>query len=439
MARHLIQPSKVELYECSINGYNFVDPTGKAVFNVKEFRIYEDICKFYFTGQLVIETVLNTYDQYLFPTAPVVITFHCPRSDGGRSKLYTETFRVYSYDSRAMPARKASALIEHTISLIGQEYYNDKHNVVTQNNKNTTGTEVAKGIHTQYVKAGNGDARNDIPGKGMIANDTSAHQTINKKPSKAIHDVLDRTVFPGYPSSAPVYYRDKPGHKIEPLQYIMENGPDAGGFIHIPIEGSSFTEVALGYNNIIDLKPLAPASETSAAVSAGLMSGILSSASHLDIESGKMKDRSGNKIQNSAFGMLSSKGAAFSSAKGLNSGIKSIRGGMDILHIINNLHQFKEIDKNGPGGYNVAQEAFLTALGYSQKYWVSVPGQSGNLVTCGNRIRIVFPINTSLVFKTLFVPRLIHEVRLTNTINTNRRQNTYEAKTEIYGVEWLGA
>lgn len=425
----LIQPTKAWLKNVSVGGRSWIESDATIQFNVREFRIFEDVCKSYFTAQLVIETYLNNYENFLFPSAETIISFECPRSDGVTTKTYTEKFRVYSYESKAMSGG-ADVRLEHTISLIGQEYYNDRHNVVTENHKLTTGTAVAKQIHDRYIGA-NGNLDVKVPSTGHIANETSAHQIINKKPIKAIHDVLDRCVFGSYKSCAPTYFRNKPGYVIAPLQMLLESAPVTGNFIHVPAQGSSIADIMLGYHSVIHLRPMSPAGEASAGARTSDISGLLKSATFLDLETGSTIDRAGKIAQAAA-------GATGSTKEVLQGATKGIRGGSDILNVINNLHQFKQIDKNGPGRYNVSQEALITAITYSQKYWVSVPSQSGLQVTCGDRIRVVFPINDRLTVKTLFVPRLIHECRLTETVGPDNKRKgvSVNAKTELYGVQW---
>ena len=93
--------------------------------------------------------------------------------------------------------------------------------------------------------------------------------------------------------------------------------------------------------------------------------------------------------------------------------------------------------KNGPGGFNTAEDRFITQLTYAPKYWVSVPMQTGLNVTCGERIVVLYPTGTQndiLVAKTLFVPRLIHELRFTE--GKDRKPVAVQGITDFYGVDW---
>jgi len=100
---------------------------------------------------------------------------------------------------------------------------------------------------------------------------------------------------------------------------------------------------------------------------------------------------------------------------------------------------------HGVGGHeylmrqaNEHPQAFLTLLGYTQKYWVSVPMQSGLNVTCGSRINMLHPIvedgRPKQVRKTLFVPRLIHEIKFTEGVK--REPLVVNGITDMYCVHW---
>lgn len=425
----IIQPTKAGILNCEINGVSYLDNT----YHIKELRVYEDICKAYFTSQLVIETSLNVYEDFLAPTVPVIFTFEAPRSDGGPTKKYTESFRVYSYDSKPLSGG-ADARMEHTINLIGQEYYNDRHNTVEASFANELGSTAVSKIHNQYMSV-NGGLRMLMPSLGMIGKELSPHQVQNKKPIKAIHDILDRMVYGQYKSSAPVYFRDKNGYVVAPLQHILENGTIAENFKHIPAQGAFLAETMGGYNNVIHMRPLAPPGETSAGASGGDIGNLMKSSSFFDL-------KSGNYIPNiNAFSKLldldfvkNTPGLSKRVQEMIAQANKNKYGGRMMFSMLDELLQNRQVDKNGPGGYNTTQEAFLATLSYAQKYWVSVPLQTGVNVTCGQRINVIYPINDKLTAKTLFIPRLIHELRLTQ--GEKREPLNVVGTTDFYCVLW---
>ena len=432
----VIQPTKTVLFQCEINSLPFINPDGTNNFHVKELRIYEDICKTYFTGQLVIETALNTSELFLQPTVPVFIGFQAPRSDGVKAVKYREKFRVYSYDSKPIGGG-ADARIEHTIQLIGQEYYNDRHNTVQINIANRPGTEGARQIHDQYIEV-NGGLQIPFPSTGMIGQQQKPHEVKNMKPVKAIHDILDRLVFAQYQTCAPTYFRNKPGYVIAPLQYLLEQGQITENFKHVPAQGASLAQTMFGYNNIIHLRAVAPAGESSAAASAGEISGMINATSFFDVKTGNYNNNLdiGSKILNLPF-INKIPNVKSKIQQLLNQSQRGRYGARMIFAMLDELMQARSVDKNGPGGYNQKQEAFLTTLNYTQKYWISVPLQTGSNVTCGTRINIQYPINDRPQEKTLFIPRLIHEIRFTETDQKNHRQIlNINGITELYCVDW---
>lgn len=431
MSKTIVQPSKAVLLECSIGGLNFISRQGGPNFHVQELRIYEDVCKAYFTGQLVIETQLNVSELFLNPGSEVIISFEAPRSDGKsqRTRVYTERFRVYSYESKPREGDVVATMVI-TISLIGDEYYNDKANTVQQNFSNTTGTAAAAEIHASYIGQ-NGGLRIGVPSLGMIGMTEYPHQVLNKKPFKAIHDILDKSVFAGFKSCAPMYFRNKPGYVMAPLEALLVGAPITNNLKHMPVQGASLNELAFGYDNVIHFRPMSPAGEDSGGGGGGVRAAEIDSffkkASFFDVKSGNYLTNALSKF--SAIGNISA---------AIRGKVKGKYGGRHIFTALDETRQTRSVDKNGPGGYNTAEEALLARITYSEKYWVSVPLQAGINTTCGDRINVLYEIGIRprpvKVQKTLFVPRLIHELRFTE--GPNRDQVTVTGTTDMYCVHW---
>lgn len=430
----IIEQTKAILRICNVGGLEFMDG-GNANFHVTEWRIYEDICKPYLTGQLVIETQANRSEEFIYPTAEVIIEWEAPRSDGGPTKLYRERMRVFSYDSKPY-GTGSDVRMEHTLSLIGQEYYNDRHNIVVGRFKNQTATSVASQIHNQYMQS-NGGLGVSPSSTGLIGKDDIQHAATNKKPMKAIHDVLDRAVYASWPSCAPTYFRrkainGKPAYVISPLQKIMEDG-EVYTYYHLPASGSWGPMNMAAYDGVLHFKPIVPPSEHGQAV-AGALGSLLTSTSYFNYKTKEFGTQKGN--LGKALSQFT--GNAQLKAKVQSAVAEAQKGGLGsrvMMGLIDELMQSASVDKNGPGGYRSAQEAFLTAVAYARKYWVSVPGQSGLNVSAGDVINVVYYVNSPTpLTKRLFIPRLIHEVRFSR--GPNREPVNNQAVTEIYGVEW---
>ena len=426
----LITPGKVELLQCTISSTPFREPNGRNNFHVQELRIYEDICKAYFTGQLVIETEYNTYETFLNPGAIVQIGFEAPRSDGGPTKSYYEDFRIYSYDTK--PRTKNSVV--HTISLIGQEFYNDKTNTVQQPFSNIPGIQAAVQIHQQYMQAGHGSVRPLVQSTGLIATEQVPHMVNNKKPIKAIHDILDSIVFAQYKSCAAVYYRDKYGHVMAPLQHLMESASVSETFQQKFTR--TYQDAFTAYNQIQHLRPMSPPGEQYAGQTISSIDGIFKSAAAFDVQTGTYLTK--NLADFDIGSLVNASADVIKFIKSLEGSIKSLKfGGQQLMSIIDQRKRPAQTDKQGPGGFNTSEDAFLASLTYIPKYWVSVPLQTGVNVTCGQRIFVIYPTgtdSTTVLAKTLFVPRLIHELKFTE--GQNRKTIAVQGVTEIYGVDW---
>lgn len=409
----IIQPTKVVLKECVIGSTPHITVQGNNVkenFAVHSLRIYEDICKSYFTGQMVIEDQINQTDPYLYPATQVIISFMSLPNN----KTYTEKFRIYSIESKPKENDKYAGMLI-TLSLIGDEYYNDMQNTVMRNFKNMTATSAAQQIHSQFLAENGGiQVSSSI---GMIGMEKHPHQVLNMKPIKAIHDLLDKAVKP--PTSAYVYFRNKPGYVIAPLQELLESSAMAGDFIHKPSAGDNLKDVLTGYNNIIHFRPMAPPSqETAQGIRSMEIDSLMKTSSFFDMKTGNFEGKGGSGL--SGIGGLA--------------GSKGKFGARQIFNAINEDRQPRAVDKNGPAGHNIAEEKFIASLAYSKKYWISVPMQSGIDVTIGRRIKVVYPVGERMTEKTLFVVRLIQELQFKTP--GQKKYEPAQGSTDCYCVEW---
>jgi len=420
----IIQPGKARLLQCTISGVP--DTDGRTnFFHVQELRIYEDHCKAYFTGQLIVEFHQNVWENIVNPGAEVVISFDSPRSDGGPTKTYTENFKIYSYESKPREGDIHNAIVI-TLSLIGEEYYRDRFNTVMMPFSNVPGTAAAATVHGMYMSVNGG--LDILDGSmGPIGSTQVPHEVRNLKPIKAIHDLLDKSVFARYPSCAPMYFRNKPGYAMGPLQGFLETTPVVQTFVHTPAQTASAQAALYGYDKILHLRPMSPPGEQTAGggQSANMMDGLFKSLSFFDISQGDI-------MNNDAFSSLA--GAA-GIASQFKSAVKSKAGGRQIFSVLDSLHQALPIQKNGPGGFAQNEDAFLTALSFTPKFWVSAPLQTGVNVTCGQRINVLYPFSgQQLIAKTLYVARLIHELKFTE--GNEREPVNIIGTTQLFGVHW---
>lgn len=420
----IVQPTRVRLNECIIGNVPFIENINGVVvdnFIVHSIRVYEDLCKAYFTAQLVIEDQLNKTDPYLFAGIPAVLSWAAEPND----TIYTERFRVYSFESKPKENDKYAGMII-TINLIGDEYFNDVQNTVVQNFKNIPATVAAAQIHNQYIAENGGVS---VAGsRGAIGLDDHPHQVLNMKPIKAIHDLLDKAVSVTVDTSAFVYFRNKDGYVIAPLEELLTSTPVVDDFIHKPGQGADRVEVLAGYKNVIHFRPMTPPSqETAAGVRSGDLDNLLKTTSFYDVKTGNMLNNLLSSGLGSGLSKLPSQAQAFIKSK-------TPFGARMNFATINEDRQPRGIDKNGPAGYKSKEEAFLAALGFAKKYWITVPMQSGIDITIGKRINVVYPINGVQNQKTLFVVRLIHELQFKTP--GQKRFEPAQGSTDMYCVEW---
>lgn len=396
----IIQPGKAQLDSCVVGGVPYFEGD-RNNYHVQELRIFEDHCKAYFTGQLIIEAHQNTWEAYVRPGNQVSITFTAPRSDGGPSNTYTENFKIYSYESKPRQGDFQNAMVI-TLSLMGEEYYRDRFSTVMMPFSNITGTAAAAVIHNMYM-AVNGGLEITSPSIGMIGSTQVPHEVRNEKPIKAIHGLLDKSVFAAYPSCAPTYFRTKPGYIIGPLQQLLETAPVVETFLHQPAQGVDIIPTLVGYNRVINLRPMSPPNDQQGKGGAGSAGG--SPQGFFDIAKGQVQKLTGG-------------------------------GGRGNFSVLDTLHQALSIAKNGPGGFQSAEDAFLAQLSlFTPKFWVSVPLQTGTNVTCGTRINVQYPFtDQGIVSKTMYVARLIHELKFTE--GEDRQPVTINGTTDMFGVAW---
>jgi hypothetical protein len=427
------------LHQCTIGSV----PSDRNTYALRSIKIFEDHCKPYFTAQMVIDSYQNSTDTYLYPTSEVIVSFLSPSSDPSfPTSPYTQRFRVFSHESREVPGGQAVAHKIHTISLIGQEYYNDKHNNVISLDANVPATVAAQRIHGTYI-TGNIKTTHS---SGPIGTTRQPHQSSNLKPFKAINDLLDRAVWTRWQTCCPVYFKTARGHVMAPLQSLLEARPLGDvALVEHQAQGThdlSFIGNRNGYQSILAIKPLSPSGEASSGVKASDVSGMLKAASFFDTNQGKFKNMPS--ILGKVMGMFSggAPGVRDKIRPMLAEAYKGNRGGGHLLNVLSTVMQPQAIQKAGQAGYNVSQEALVTALTYSDKYWVQIPGQSGHKITCGDKVAIRYyvirdgrPVPRD---KALYVARLVHNITfLENDPKTGKRKRaSYKAKTELYGVDW---
>lgn len=431
-----MHPLDLIVRRCSIGNVNHIDRNNGPNFHLKEMRLYEDVCKSYLTGELIIEVMQNGFERLGIAPLAVVDIDLVSEDATFRQKRYRQQYKVLSYTSRPIKPQSggADARLELNLKLIGQEYYNDRHNTVIMGRSNKPGTTIIKEIHDKYVKHDT-NRMNLRVSDGLLGTKKIPYQVQNKKPVKAIFDILDQIIYHSEPTAAPMYFRDASQFVISPLKTLLETASIVGPrFEQHPNQGKyPYAGTMHGHNWILDLKPLAPPGPTNA--EAGMHPNQISTVGYIDRATGKMKEtqRSTMTSEKKHDGTDAKSNIARMEAQAN----KTVLGGRYIFHQIDS-NQTKLSTNKVASGHMQKQEAFLGALTYSPKFWISVPINTGLDVTCGKRIRVKYPFvenrRTSSTTKTLFVPRLIHEIKYTE--GDNRKTTYAHGTTDLYGVLW---
>lgn len=426
------QPTKAAIRRCIIGNVPHLNDRGIENFAIHAFRVYEDICKPYFTATLLIEDQMNNTDPYLYPAVNVEISFESLPNN----KKYTETFRIYSIESKPKGDDLYGGMLI-TINLIGEEYYNDVQNTVMQSFDNKTAVSAAVEIHNTFISE-NGPI-SATQSTGLIATDKLPHMVQNLKPIKAIHDLLDKAISGTWTTHAFTYFRNKQGYVIAPLQELLTTSPILGNFVHNPASGSDLNKILAGYNEIIHLRPMAPPSqETAAGIRSVELDSLMKTSSFFDVKTGNLFNTSSTQGLQKLVGTLakikSTKGLSAIGKSLLKDTVKTKFGARMMFAVLNEDRQPRAIDKHGPAGHNSQEEAFVSALNHQKKYWISVPLQSGINITIGNRIKVVYPVNTKRTEKTLFVVRLVHEIQYKTPGSKN--YEPVQGTTDMYCIEW---
>lgn len=401
-----------------------------------ELRLYEDICKYYLTGQLIIEIMQDAWDELnVIPLAPVEIEFETGRQNS--TKTYKQFYKLYSYDTREIKAKSggADARLIITLNLIGQEFFNDRHNTVVKGIPNKTGTEAVRSIHNEYVQATGGPIL-IFPSDGMIGSATVPHQANNVKPVKAIFDILDMIIFHREPTASPVYYRNNRQHVVAPLKTLIDTAGIVQNFTHDPAQGSKLPTIFNGWNLILDLKPVVPPAQVSAEGSAAFAS-LLNTTVFIDKKTGN-KGVTRQSLGNFSDSLPNDPETRQRILAMIAEAKKTAWGGSIMFNLINDEKVARSVDK-AASGHKAKQETFITALGFCKKFWVTVPINSGVEVTCGDNIQVVYPdvANNRTKTNKLFVPRLIHRLKFTEIGQQgNRSSQAIQGTTDIYGVLW---
>jgi hypothetical protein len=144
--------------------------------------------------------------------------------------------------------------IMYRINCASVSFFNDKANLVQRSDVNIPATSVASAIHNEYI-GGDAPLRVLMPTLGLVAKtDIGGYVTSNKKPFKAIEDVLRRATYGAYKTGSTVYFRDVNSYVISPLEHLFATMDQQEWFEQRATWGSRWQDVFESIHAIISAK-----------------------------------------------------------------------------------------------------------------------------------------------------------------------------------------
>ena len=237
----MTQPTKVALRACKVKGVDISKHT-------QAISVFETMCKPYITAKLTILDNNNIINNLQLRGGEKV-SFAI---DAGFGRIYESLQYVLSVDGESTPGNPRSAT--YTISTATEAYFNDKASMVQKSDVNITATKAAEQIHKEFIS---GDAPLNvlIHSLGMIAkSEIGGFITSNKKPFKAIEDIINRAGYGGMTTGSTVYFRAAKEYVIAPLEMLFRTMKAQEQFVQKQTWGSDWRDTFGAFNAIIDAR-----------------------------------------------------------------------------------------------------------------------------------------------------------------------------------------
>lgn len=249
----ILQPTKSFVTGATVSGKDF---TGL----VRGATIHETVCKPYHTATVTVLDNANMINRLgLVGGEPVSFTI-------GAGDGLERTFSGLLFSIKGQPAAYNMRSVSYEITAITPEYFGDRASTVQQAFRGVTGTGIISAIHSSYV--GGSGIRVPLESAGLIGKDNS-YVVKSSKPFKAINDVRKIMTFPGV-SSSNLYYRDKDGAVIAPLEWMMNSMGSQATFVQRNVSGADWRNVFGAYDTILSAAAVSRASVRTLAAVGGL-------------------------------------------------------------------------------------------------------------------------------------------------------------------------
>lgn len=202
---------KVALLTCNYNGQD-IRPITHCI------RIYESMCKPYRTAEVIL-TNSKREANFLDSKVGDQIDFTIQNSWGG-------TYSLTSYVTALPDMFKTNSIHDDqvTIGTVTQAFMRNKGTTVQWSGKNMPITAAIAAIHGIHIGT---PLQVLSTSRGMIATDQiGSYVASGDHPFKVIQDLCARCGYGGYGTGSTVYFEDKYGAVIAPLEQLITAAPD---------------------------------------------------------------------------------------------------------------------------------------------------------------------------------------------------------------------
>jgi hypothetical protein len=356
----IVQPTKVALRACNINGAD-LRKSCQSIF------VYETMCKPYLTATITINDSSNIINN-LGLRGGERVSFVI---DTGIGKVYESVQYILSIQETEDQSNFRTML--YTIQTASEAFFNDRASLVQRSDVNIPATSAVEAIHNEFIGK-DAPLQVMLPSLGLIAKtDIGGYITSNKKPFKAIEDILNRCSYGSIKTGSTVYFRNKDSYVIAPLEHLFNTMSPQDTYVQKQTFGSNFTDSFNAYNAIIH-------ASTSVDENEGKQRGGMSNL----VENAKA---SINVFDNAMGKEVLAKAAQIAPTVG--SGLTSIAQKFGKGNFGHNVVQM-DSRRNSPSTDQslnmVAQNMFQAQVKDSVNYYIKVPIQSGINATVGKGI-----------------------------------------------------
>jgi hypothetical protein len=345
-----ININKAAVTACTMNG------TDVRIL-VHCIRIYETMCKPYITSEITLINENNLVNVLQLEVGDPV-TFTIMDSQG---KTYSGTQYITGMPEQITTEGPRTEMV--TVVSAGIAYHKDRANMVQSSHLLEPITSSIQAIHSQYIGT---PLKVLMPSLGMIAKkEIGSYIVSNDKPFKAIRDMAARATYGGVSTGATVYFENKFGHVLGPLEHIFATLSAQADLIHT--WGTNFKHM-LGADNA-----------DNAIIAAKLYK--------KEEDQGPTAGGAGVETSQYLFDQFARTHLLEKAATGLKRIFSVKNGGKQITHMMDLARNEASVD---PSTKTNAEEAFLAKVKKQPNFLIKCTIEAGMKITVGLGVSVKF-------------------------------------------------